>query len=148
MILNEAGKAAHQYWIEIPQHFPNAILREHIVMPNHVHGIIEISDAGGSVGSEKFFRPYICVITKKPNLNRRKKPIGSIVRGYKNWDNKMVSEILCRKNMILTGGFGSVITMIHIIRDEAAYKRSHITLPNNPANFGWEDKFLFRKPQG
>ncbi len=47
MILNDAGNIANECWLEIPKHFPNAILHEHIVMPNHVHGIIELS---GNVG--------------------------------------------------------------------------------------------------
>ena len=42
MILNDAGKIADECWLEIPKHFPNVILHEHIVMPNHVHGIIEL----------------------------------------------------------------------------------------------------------
>ncbi|MFZ4561537.1 MAG: hypothetical protein ACOYOD_15185, partial [Saprospiraceae bacterium] len=32
-------------WLNIPEHFPNAILYEHIVMPNYVHGIIEFVGA-------------------------------------------------------------------------------------------------------
>ena len=42
MILNDAGKIADKCWVDIPKHFPNVILHEHIVMPNHVHGIIEL----------------------------------------------------------------------------------------------------------
>ena len=40
--LNEAGKIANKYWLEIPNHFPSVRLGEFIVMPNHLHGIIEI----------------------------------------------------------------------------------------------------------
>jgi putative transposase len=43
MILNDAGKIANACWLEIPKHFPHAILHEHIIMPNHVHGIIELT---------------------------------------------------------------------------------------------------------
>ena len=42
MILNDAGKIADECWQEIPKHFPDSVLHEHIVMPNHVHGIIEL----------------------------------------------------------------------------------------------------------
>jgi putative transposase len=41
MILNDAGKIAHECWLEIPNHFPNVVLHEFVVMPNHIHGIIE-----------------------------------------------------------------------------------------------------------
>lgn len=42
MVLNEAGKFTNECWKEIPGHFPNAVLHEYIIMPNHVHGIIEL----------------------------------------------------------------------------------------------------------
>jgi REP element-mobilizing transposase RayT len=50
MELNEAGKIAVSCWVEIPAHFPNATLHEYVVMPNHIHGIIELS--GTSVGAK------------------------------------------------------------------------------------------------
>jgi hypothetical protein len=43
MILNDAGKMANECWLNIPGHFPDAVLHEHVVMPNHVHGIIELA---------------------------------------------------------------------------------------------------------
>ena len=42
MILNECGEIADKCWMEIPEHFPNVELHEFVIMPNHVHGIIEI----------------------------------------------------------------------------------------------------------
>ncbi|MFZ5364821.1 MAG: transposase [Patescibacteria group bacterium] len=42
MILSKIGKIANQYWLEIPKHFPHARLHEYIVMPHHVHGILEL----------------------------------------------------------------------------------------------------------
>jgi len=45
MVLNDAGRVANACWLNIPEHFPNAILYEHIVMPNYVHGIIEFVGA-------------------------------------------------------------------------------------------------------
>jgi len=44
MRLNEIGEVADHCWREIPQHYPYVVLHEHIVMPNHVHGLIEIKD--------------------------------------------------------------------------------------------------------
>jgi len=35
---------AEQCWIEIPNHFPNVQLDEWIIMPNHMHGILIITD--------------------------------------------------------------------------------------------------------
>ncbi len=39
MILNDFGKMANECWLKIPAHFPDTVLHEHVVMPNHVHGL-------------------------------------------------------------------------------------------------------------
>lgn len=40
MILNEAGKLAHELWESIPQQFNFIHLGEFVVMPDHIHGIL------------------------------------------------------------------------------------------------------------
>ena len=42
VILSEIGILADKFWLEIPDHFPHVKLDEHIIMPNHIHGIIII----------------------------------------------------------------------------------------------------------
>jgi putative transposase len=44
MTENAAGKTARQCWNDIPNHYPQVILHEFVVMPNHIHGIIQITD--------------------------------------------------------------------------------------------------------
>lgn len=51
MVLNDIGKIANRYWTEIPKHFPNVVLQEHIVMPNHIHGIIELKNNIAIIGN-------------------------------------------------------------------------------------------------
>jgi putative transposase len=51
MILNEYGKIANSCWIEIPEHFPDVELDEYVIMPNHIHGIILISNDNHVVGA-------------------------------------------------------------------------------------------------
>lgn len=45
MSLHDIGQIAHQYWLDIPNHCPRMVLHEHIIMPNHMHGIIQLTDA-------------------------------------------------------------------------------------------------------
>ncbi len=40
MILNDAGKMVQMQWSELPQRFPEIVVDEFTVMPNHFHGII------------------------------------------------------------------------------------------------------------
>ena len=42
MILSEIGRVVEICWNDIPNHFPQIILHEYVIMPNHIHGIIEI----------------------------------------------------------------------------------------------------------
>jgi putative transposase len=45
MNLSDMGRIADQCWREIPKHFENVELDEYKVMPNHVHGIVMITDS-------------------------------------------------------------------------------------------------------
>jgi len=45
MRLNPYGRVVDTYWSRIPRHFPHVMLDAWVVMPNHVHGIIVITDA-------------------------------------------------------------------------------------------------------
>lgn len=42
MKLNPIGNIANEYWGQIEQRNPQTRLHEFVVMPNHIHGIIEI----------------------------------------------------------------------------------------------------------
>ncbi len=44
MELNEYGKIADMFWLEMIEHFPFVESDEYVVMPNHVHGIIRINN--------------------------------------------------------------------------------------------------------
>jgi len=48
MVLYDYGIIAHECWGQIPQHFNDARLHEFVVMPNHIHGIIEIASSAGA----------------------------------------------------------------------------------------------------
>lgn len=60
MILNNAGKMIEEIWFQIPKFYEGFVLHEFVIMPNHMHGIIEIIK---NVGADS----YIC-----PNCNPTK----------------------------------------------------------------------------
>ena len=57
MIFNDAGKHANQCWLDIPDYFPNIKLHAHQIMPNHLHGIIEITHRNSEDVRAKNFSP-------------------------------------------------------------------------------------------
>ncbi|HHT9135222.1 MAG TPA: transposase [Candidatus Avalokitesvara rifleensis] len=77
IILSAIGKIIEKCWVEIPKHFPHVQLDRYVIMPNHIHGIIEI--LGNYVGVED--------IQPLQRINRYQKVIpkslGSVVRGFK-----------------------------------------------------------------
>jgi putative transposase len=42
MILNDIGKIIQEEWLQTPIMRPNVFLDEWVIMPNHLHGILEI----------------------------------------------------------------------------------------------------------
>lgn len=79
MILNECGEIAYNGWLDIPQHYQNVILHQFVIMPNHIHGILEIvanEHEMGNVGVE-----YIRPLRRRPNCESG--TIGAIIRGFK-----------------------------------------------------------------
>ena len=48
MILNQSGQIANKCILAIPDHFPQTRLHQFIVMPNHVHFIVEFVDVGAN----------------------------------------------------------------------------------------------------
>jgi putative transposase len=118
LILNEGGKIAQECWLNIPDHFPDAILHEFIIMPNHIHGIIELKVIQDTSSG------------KKTNLNPiappASKSISSIVRGYKIGVTKWF-----RSNTdihtVWQSGFHD-----HIIRTEQSYQIIAEYITHNP----------------
>ncbi len=137
MILNNAGKYADKCWLEIPQHLPNAILHEHIIMPNHVHGIIELSD----VGAENFL-PLQQSNEPKQNDFQKMIPrsIGSIVKGFKigvtKWMRSVRMEDFPPQRPVWQRNYYE-----HIIRNEQSYQVISEYIINNPAQ--WEEDKLY-----
>ncbi|MBT4722779.1 transposase, partial [Candidatus Falkowbacteria bacterium] len=48
MKLSEIGEIAEKFWIEISNRFKNVELDEFILMPNHLHGILKLTNHGRS----------------------------------------------------------------------------------------------------
>jgi REP element-mobilizing transposase RayT len=71
MFKSPIGEAAEIAWLAIPGHFPDVRIYEFCVMPDHVHGLLEIeagSDGRNQTGNK--FGP-------------QSRNLASIVRGYK-----------------------------------------------------------------
>lgn len=157
MLLSDIGQEAEKYWQEIPDQFPFVILGEHIVMPNHVHGIVIIDkpcDGHSATGNDAINHDAIekdainCVPTVATADGGRNRQHGGITGKH----NPMMQENLSR---ILRWYKGRVTFETrklpvcfslqprfhdHIIRDEAEFERISHYIITNPSNWD-KDKF-------
>jgi len=145
MYLNEAGKFVDECWLAIPNHYPKVILHNHVIMPNHVHGIIEFIK--GNYEPTDIPHPNI----PHPNivgsndvgannhspLRSPSKTVGSVVRGFKigvtKWfrSNTKIQDVWQRNYYEI------------IIRDQIAYQNISLYISNNPEK--WESDSFYSK---
>jgi putative transposase len=89
MVLNVAGANAERCWVQIPSHFPYVEIDEYVIMPNHVHGIIIITDGGR--------RGTACRAPTNDSIERFSKPIAgsipTIIRSYKSAVTRTINEV-------------------------------------------------------
>ncbi len=87
MVLNESGRIADQCWRQIPAHFPRAVLHEHVVMPNHVHGLVQLvhSPTACRGAMEEFGKP---VAGSVPTIMRSYKAAVSKALGESVWQGR------------------------------------------------------------
>lgn len=134
MVLNAAGQIVEKCWCAIPEHFPQVILDEFVVMPNHVHGIITIG--ANDVGANNHLPLPSNETSTQSNETPRSsqhgtsRTIGSMVRGFKigvtRWfrANTDIHKVWQRNYYE------------HIIRNEDSYLKIAEYIQTNPQR--WE----------
>ena len=120
MILNDSGKIIEYCWLKIPEHYPETQLHEYVIMPNHVHGIVEVQN----------FEPL-----RPPRQNQYQKiiprSIGAIVRGFKIGVTKWFRQNTTIRTVWQRNYYE------HIIRDEKSFNQISEYIQINPMK--WEN---------
>lgn len=130
MRVNDAGRMVEQCWLAVSNHFPHVDLDAFVVMPNHVHGIIVITDR--AVGAKNVSPlPGDNTAERRPS-GAPSKSIGSIVRGFKIGVTKWF-----RKNTA-TPAVWQRNYYEHIIRDEESLIRIRQYILDNPARWAFD----------
>jgi putative transposase len=135
MILNRPGRIVSGCYLEIPKHFKNVFLDEYVVMPNHIHGIIEIIN---NVGAD-----LVSARTRKGQTQglslQNKNNIGLLSKIIQSFKSRSSVEYI----KLMKSDFGTCITKIwqrsfydRIIRNETELNRIREYIYKNPQN--WE----------
>ena len=110
MIINDFGKIVEFTWFDLPNHNKNISMDLFIIMPNHVHGIIEIVGAGSKPalvvndGARKHrnnFKNLSYIYQQEQSLSNRaglepaptiNKSLPEIVRQFKTFSARRINK--------------------------------------------------------
>lgn len=121
MVLNEYGEMVKFTWNDLPNHVSNIRLDAFIIMPNHVHGIIVITDMVGSV-----------MELKQPQ------PLPEIVRQFKTFSARRINQIRQTPGIsVWQRNYWD-----RIIRDEPELDRIREYISNNPRKWHADEHYV------
>ena len=147
MRLNEYGMIVNNCWFDLPNHYQNIKLDAFCIMPNHIHGIIEI-DNGGAVetglkpvsiipptvsGSVETGLKPVSTPTKTPTVYIKHHGLFEFIRALKTFSARRINEL--RKSIgenVWQSRFHD-----HIIRCDGSLERIRKYIVNNPKS--WHD---------
>ncbi len=129
MQLNEAGQVVEQWWLELNRKYPHIETSEHVVMPNHFHGIVIIvgDKMGAHIGAPL---PEIVQWFKTMTTNE-------YIRGVKTFGWAPFSGRLWQRNYYEC-----------IIRNETSERQIREYIRNNPPQWDTDCENPSRFPVG
>lgn len=151
MILNQIGAIANSCWLQIPEHFDYVLLENHVIMPNHMHGIIRINKP-----NDEQIKKYNATDVESRFIATNNTKSIKIEGGITGNNNPMLHENLSRiirwykgrttfeARKIQTNFAWQSRFHDHIIRnDESFYKISEY-IKSNPSKWD-DDQFRIRR---
>lgn len=126
LIKNASGQIVEDAWFDLPNHNPGISLHEFIVMPNHIHGIIEIDRTGLERAG----------LEPAPTVH----PLSEIVRQFKTFSGRKINEYRDMNGVpVWQRNYYE-----HIIRSDDSYKQIAQYIENNPAQWREDELFVGR----
>jgi putative transposase len=129
MQLNDAGRMVQSVWDGLPAHYPRLKPDEFVVMPNHVHGVIILSDRitpGDGIGVADRRAGF------KPAPTNAQHGLSEIIRALKTFSARRINEL----RQTPGASIWQRNYFEHVIRDEESLNRIRQYIQNNPAR--WE----------
>jgi REP element-mobilizing transposase RayT len=138
MILNDFGQIAEKQWHWLAEQYPYVVLHAFVVMPNHVHGIIEIKRT--DVGTDRDLstnenHDSLSMGTGHDLSLPKIKSLSELMGAYKTTVSKQI-HLLGYPGFAWQRSFHD-----HIIRDDQSYNNISEYILNNPQKWE-EDKFF------
>lgn len=146
MQLSEIGEIADRFWLQIPEHFPFVKLDAHVIMPNHMHGIIVIDKPDDKRNMTETLK--LNVSTPTPNSPQKSRKHSQTAAASQKWKPASLGVIINQYKRICTINARKINVDFawqsrfhdYIIRDYGSYQRIRKYIINNPEN--WKDDTL------
>jgi REP element-mobilizing transposase RayT len=150
IILNDAGKMIETEFQLLSNRFPTIQLHEYIVMPNHFHAIIQISNPqdinlkNGNFENGIVENVGAALVAAHDNENKittKNKPLGDIIGAFKSITTvKYIQGVKSSGWTHFENHLWQVNYWEHIIRKQESYQKIADYIMTNPAKWK-EDKF-------
>ncbi len=152
MVLNEMGEIAQQQWQWLTDQYPYVKSHAFVVMPNHIHGILEINrniadeQTGRDVGTGRVVSDVVGTVrvvsdvgtgrdlSLHPKPQRKIKSLSELMGAYKTTTSKKI-HLLGQNHFAWQRSFHD-----HIIRDTKSYEKISAYIKDNPLRWN-EDMF-------
>jgi len=130
MVLNEAGRIIAETWQTLPDRFPQVVLGEHVIMPNHLHCIVCI--VGAPLAAPDGENP-----DSKQGAASSAPTLGKIIRAFKSISAIEVNRILERNGQPLW----QRNYYERIVRSDKELNAIREYIRNNPDNWKNDEDF-------
>ena len=125
MHLNEAGLFAQAAWEDLQRHYPHVALDAWTIMPNHVHGIVVLTERVKAPPEESGLKP------DPTNANAVRHGLPEVVRAFKTFAARRIN--------VFRGAVGAPFWQRnyyeHVIRNEESLNRIRQYILDNPARW-------------
>ncbi|MEM7772159.1 MAG: transposase [Cyanobacteria bacterium P01_E01_bin.6] len=153
MQLNRLGERVHACWLQLPNHFSRLQLDAYVVMPNHIHGILMLTDPSDGDCRGDAFDHKFSGLTKTcfPNASplrdscndhgdrpngTRPGSISAIVQNFKSISTRRINQIRHTPGTpIWQRNFYE-----HVVRNNTSMQVIRRYIQNNPAS--WKNDSL------
>jgi putative transposase len=159
IILNEYGEIAEKQWHWLAVQYPYVVLHAFVVMPNHIHGIIEINRNIVGTGRDIVGTGRDVVGTGRDvvgtgrdlSLQPKIKSLSELIGAYKTTVSKQIHLLERTDGSRCTDRSRPVRTFAwqrsfyeHIIRDEKSFETISDYILNNPINWEHDNGLLLQ----
>ena len=132
MTLNDAGEMVLSWLTKLPEKYPNVHCDEHVIMPNHFHGILSISGLPVAERGENMVSP----------LQNRRRGLGQYVSWFKRMTTAYIRGVEQLDWKPFPGKLWQRNYWEHIVRDDDELNRIRKYIRNNPAKWETDDLYL------